>query len=72
MHFTDPSYVTGYYGIDCVRILSLLTKVGESVNGRQYERKESKSFSLQQWNKQQMGQINGLGARFATKFKKNR
>jgi len=51
-HFTGSSYVTGYYGIGCVRILSLLTKVGESMNGSQNERTESKEPSLQQWNKQ--------------------
>lgn len=37
MHFTTSSYVSEHYGVTHVKILSLLTKVKESVN-RERER----------------------------------
>ncbi len=36
MHFTSSSYVSEHYGVTHVRILSLLTKVKESVNGERW------------------------------------
>lgn len=39
-HFTSSSYVSEHYGVTHVRILSLLTKVKESVNREKGENKK--------------------------------
>lgn len=65
MHFTSSSHVSGHYGIVRVRILSLLTKVKESVN-RQGENKrlgseELYSTEVSHYEKSEnTAQINGL------------